>query len=142
MNEPTFNVTVTHQSHTLHIVAIRTRGRHSPIASCGSADRAEIVRAALQEFAASHGDELAAALDASPLCAVPGGDPEVHMMREKGDATWSVVTGQSVASGLPWSRAAARLFEQVRTWAGRAVIVYRDGNGLCAHTDETQNGER
>jgi hypothetical protein len=123
------DVTVTAQSDTCHIVAIGSM----PIASCGSAERAGIVRAALAMLAEHHGEELRDALGSLPRTVVPGAEPVIHVTREVGAKLFEVSSPDSCGDvTAPLGRAADHVVQRVRELGGRAVVVYRDEESLTA----------
>lgn len=71
MSNRDIDITVAPYAPDVFIVWAITRGRHTPIASCGSAAHAEIVQAALQLMAREAPDTLAGTLSLLPRTCVP-----------------------------------------------------------------------
>lgn len=64
-------VSIASCAEDVFIVWANTRGTHTPVASCGSAAHAGVVKAALVRFAEQQPEMLLAALEALPRVAVP-----------------------------------------------------------------------
>lgn len=68
---PPVEVKVAHYADDVFVVWVNTRGRHTPLASGGTAGHAEIVQAALNLLVQQRPEMLSAALDALPRTCVP-----------------------------------------------------------------------
>jgi hypothetical protein len=115
------------------VVAIEVRGRYAPMASCGSAAQAAIVKAGLEWLAHKQPAELREHLAALPRTAVPGAEPEITVTRGAGEHSWTITGGRSTSASTTLNGAAESVMERLRLLGGRAVVTYRDDNRPSQH---------
>ncbi|WP_027947241.1 hypothetical protein [Amycolatopsis taiwanensis] len=109
------NITVNVLAEDRRIVAIETHGAYKPLAHCGSAEQAEIVRAALAALAERSPDVLRDVLFSSPRVAVVPSSPLVMMPPDPDHvANWLEALIES---------AREQPAEVERTWTGELTLT-------------------